>query len=242
MCLWAALLRLPTAPHHLIPPSLSHSSAPGGDSYAKGGTCAELVARSWSWGAADGRRGSSSDLICSYSSWTLFSSKIPLVRARFWRCCLNATIPVEEVCKSPRQKMSYFMSGWHSSTRSAVVQSEPCRNTASLGPHGYLVWGKCPTLCAPPGSWQGSGCESHASGMQEPAWRGWSAAAPGTVLPAAPHPSAEGHRPAGPHSSALTPCCTLTLCCCPERSSHPKSRPCLCQKPKAKIEGKYSSN
>lgn len=55
--------------------------------------------RSCNWVAVDAREGSSSDPICSYSNWTLFSSRIPLVRARFWRCCLNATIPGEELNK-----------------------------------------------------------------------------------------------------------------------------------------------
>lgn len=36
---------------------------------------------------------SSSEPIRSTSIWTLFSSKMPLVLARFWRCCRNATRP-----------------------------------------------------------------------------------------------------------------------------------------------------
>lgn len=56
--------------------------------------------RSCNWVAVDDREGSSSDPICSYSNWTLFSSSIPLVLARFWRCCLNATIPGKELSKT----------------------------------------------------------------------------------------------------------------------------------------------
>lgn len=35
----------------------------------------------------------SEDPICSTSIWTLLSSRMPLVLARFWRCCRNATRP-----------------------------------------------------------------------------------------------------------------------------------------------------
>lgn len=35
----------------------------------------------------------SPDPICSTSIWTLLSSRMPLVLAKFWRCCRNATRP-----------------------------------------------------------------------------------------------------------------------------------------------------
>ena len=47
----------------------------------------------WCCGPRGPMAAPSPEPICSTSIWTLFSSRMPLVLARFWRCCRNATRP-----------------------------------------------------------------------------------------------------------------------------------------------------
>lgn len=47
----------------------------------------------WCCGPTGLMAAASPDPICSTSIWTLLSSRMPLVLARFWRCCRNATRP-----------------------------------------------------------------------------------------------------------------------------------------------------
>lgn len=153
--------------------------------------------RSCNWVAVDVREGSS-DPICSYSNWTLFSSRIPLVRARFWRCCLNATIPGKELGKNPCQKMSWFGPGWHNKCEISWITTKlqgglvllvygahvlPCLDIMCYDNGcNYLVWGMCLKLCAPLGSWLESGCGSLAFERQVPAWLDWQVSDPRKVL------------------------------------------------------------
>ena len=48
----------------------------------------------WCCGPRGSMAAPSPEPICSTSIWTLLSSRMPLVLAKFWRCCRNATRPV----------------------------------------------------------------------------------------------------------------------------------------------------
>lgn len=59
--------------------------------YAVGLTSRRLC--KWCCGPRGPMAAPSPEPICSTSIWTLFSSRMPLVLAKFWRCCRNATRP-----------------------------------------------------------------------------------------------------------------------------------------------------
>lgn len=77
--------------------------------YAAGLTSRRLC--KWCCGPKGSMVTPSPEPICSTSSWTLFSSRMPLVLAKFWRCCRNATRP-ESTDESPQNRVSIDLCTW----------------------------------------------------------------------------------------------------------------------------------
>lgn len=77
--------------------------------YAAGLTSRRLC--KWCCGPKGSMVTPSPEPICSTSSWTLFSSRMPLVLAKFWRCCRNATRP-ESTDESPQNRVSINLCAW----------------------------------------------------------------------------------------------------------------------------------